>query len=73
MNRRHDSYEDYCKEIDEEAERKAHDAGECEGIPLCTACLEDWEEHEKEVLSEEEAKARSARIGKGLKYFWWNK
>ncbi len=44
MKNRWGSYEDYAREIDEEAERKAHDAGECEGIPLCGYCLDDWEE-----------------------------
>jgi hypothetical protein len=53
MNRRHDSYEDYAKEIDEDAERRAHEAGECQGIPCCTPCLDEWEEAEKEELNKQ--------------------
>ncbi len=37
-------------EIDEQAR---HEAGQCEGIPLCTPCLEEWEEAEKEELAKQ--------------------
>jgi hypothetical protein len=51
--RRHDSYEDYAHEIDEEAEREAHEAGTCPGPPRCGYCLDDWEESNREELDKQ--------------------
>lgn len=47
MNRRHDSYEDYAKEIDEQAEKKAHEEGEC--AEWCPYCADDEEQMSKDV------------------------
>ncbi len=67
MNRRHDSYEDYCKEIDEDAELKAHLADECEWY--CQYCkdeeqasrdIDELAEHINEELESEAAKWRDA-------------
>lgn len=49
-NNRHGCYEDYAREIDEEAERRAHEEDQCEGMPLCVYCLDEWEEQNREEL-----------------------
>ncbi len=53
MKNRHGCYEDYAREIDEEAERKAHDEDQCEGQPLCVYCQEEWEEANREELDKQ--------------------
>jgi hypothetical protein len=62
---RHGCYEDYAREIDEDAERKAHEARECEGYPICFICLDerdvdDMAEHVNKELESEAAKWRDA-------------
>jgi len=42
------SYDDYAREIDELAERQAHDESQCEGLPLCSYCLDEWEQSNQE-------------------------
>jgi len=32
---------DYDHELDGEAEKRAHDEGECQGLPYCDYCLDD--------------------------------
>lgn len=38
------------QEQSEDAEQRAHDDGECEGIPFCPYCLDAWEEANQEAL-----------------------
>jgi len=50
MKNCHGTCEDYAHELAAEAERKAHEAGFCRGVPTCGLCLDDWEEAEREEL-----------------------
>lgn len=34
-------YEDYCHEIDDEAEKRKHEAQECDGPPWCDYCVQE--------------------------------
>ena len=34
-------YEDYAQELDNEGRERRHDAGECDGVPLCAICVMD--------------------------------
>lgn len=47
MKNRWGSYEDYCHEINEEAERAAHEAGQCNEV-TCIHCIEQREELDRE-------------------------
>lgn len=38
------------EEIRRDEELEKHDSGECEGMPYCAYCQEDWEEANREEL-----------------------
>lgn len=59
---RYGSYDDYVREIDEEAERRAHEDEQCEGLPYCVYCLEqrdleDLMDHVNKELDREKKRA----------------
>lgn len=41
MKRKWGCYEDYAQELDNEGRERRHDAGECDGVPLCAICVEE--------------------------------
>ncbi len=40
------------QEMIEIAQQQAHDDRECEGVPFCAYCLDDWEEKQRQELDD---------------------
>ena len=66
MKNRWNSYEDYAHEIDEDAERKAHEAGECQDwCPYCKdeRDLDDMVEHVNKELEKDAEREEADKHG----------
>lgn len=59
---RYGSHDDYCREIDDEAEKRAHDEDQCEGAPFCVYCQDELEELRAEQHHECYEENRRLRI-----------